>query len=180
MKEIVEHKKDHTAILISEGKSRRYNGIESPKVITRGWKLLVKWRDGKTSWIDLKDLKESNPIKVAEYAVANCIVDEPAFKWWFSRTVRKHNIVISKLKGKYWRTTHKLGIKLHKDVKEALEINRITRTDFWRKDINKETSKVKVVWKADEKFTPEQIRSQKTNEYIGFQEIGYPMPLPSV
>ena len=33
-------------------------------------------------------------------------------------------------------------------------------------------SKVKVAWKADEHFTPEQIRSQKTNEYIGFQEIG--------
>ena len=33
-------------------------------------------------------------------------------------------------------------------------------------------SKVKVAWKAEEKFTPEQIRSQKTNEYIGFQEIG--------
>ena len=38
--------------------------------------------------------------------------------------------------------------------------------------MNKEISKVKVAWKADEKFTPEQIRSQKTNDYIGFQEIG--------
>ena len=45
-------------------------------------------------------------------------------------------------------------------------------TDFWRKAINKEMSKVKVAWKADEKFTPEQIRSQRTNEYIGFQDIG--------
>ena len=33
-------------------------------------------------------------------------------------------------------------------------------------------SKVKVAWKADEKFTPEQIRSQKTNKYISFQESG--------
>ena len=65
MKEIVDHKKDHTAIPISEGKSRSYNGNESPKVTTHGWKLLVKWRDGQTSWIDLKDLKESNTIEVA-------------------------------------------------------------------------------------------------------------------
>ena len=36
MKDIVEHKKDHTAIPISEGKSRSYNGNESPKVTTRG------------------------------------------------------------------------------------------------------------------------------------------------
>ena len=33
-------------------------------------------------------------------------------------------------------------------------------------------SKVKVAWKADENFTLEHIRSQKTNDYIGFQEIG--------
>ena len=66
MKEIVDHKKDHTAILPSEGKSRSYNGNERPKVTTRSWKLLVEWIDGQTSWIDLKELKESNPNEVAE------------------------------------------------------------------------------------------------------------------
>ena len=97
-KEIVDHKKDHTVMPISEGKSRRYNGNEIPKVTTCGWKLLVECRDGQTSWIDLKDFKESNHIEVAEYAVANRIVKEPAFKWWVSRTVRKRNRVISKIK----------------------------------------------------------------------------------
>ena len=80
MKEIVDHKKDHIAIPISGGKLRIYNGNKIPKVTTRGWKLLVEWRDGQTRWIDLKYLKESNPIEVVEYAVANLIVEEPAFK----------------------------------------------------------------------------------------------------
>ena len=57
MKEILDHKKDHTAIPILEGKLRSYNGNEILKVTTRGWKLLVKWRYGQTRWIDLKDLK---------------------------------------------------------------------------------------------------------------------------
>ena len=86
--------------------------------------------------------------------------------------VRKTNRFISEIKDKYWRTTHKFCIRLLKDVKEAWEIDRITGTDFWRKSINKEMSKVKVAWKADKNFTPEKIRAQKTNEYIGFQEIG--------
>jgi hypothetical protein len=34
------------------------------------------------SWVKLKDLKASNPIELAEYAVANRIAEEPAFKWW--------------------------------------------------------------------------------------------------
>ena len=119
-KDIVDHKKYHKAIPISEGKPHSYNGNESPKITTRGWKLLAEWRYGQTRWIDLKDLKEYNPIEVAEYAVSNRIVEDPAFKWWVSRTVRKRNRVISKLKGKYWHTTHKFAIRLHKDVKESL------------------------------------------------------------
>ena len=48
MKDIVDHKKDHKAIPISEGKMRSYNGNESLNVTTRGSKLLVKWRNGQT------------------------------------------------------------------------------------------------------------------------------------
>ena len=50
--------------------------------ITKGWQLLGLWKDRSTSWTLFKDLKESNPIEVAEYAVANKIADEPVFTWW--------------------------------------------------------------------------------------------------
>ena len=46
---------------------------------TKGWQLLVQWKVGSTSWTPLKDLKESNPVEVVEYAVANKIANEPAF-----------------------------------------------------------------------------------------------------
>ena len=137
MKEIVDHKKDHTEIPILEGKSRSYNKNKSLKVTTRCWKLLVEWRDGQTSWIDLKDLKESNRIEVAECTDANRIVEEPTFKWWVSRIVRKRTRVISKLKSTYWHMTHKFCIRIPKDVKEAVEIDRIRGTDFWQNAINK-------------------------------------------
>ena len=155
------YKKYYTAIPVLEGKLRRYNGNERRKVTTRSWKLLVEWRDGQTSWIDLKDLKESNHIEVTEYAVANRIVEDPSFKRWVSRTVHKRKIVISKIKGKYWHTTHKFSIILPKDLKEALDINSIMGKNFWQKAVHEEMSKVKVPWKADEKFTLEQVRSQK-------------------
>jgi hypothetical protein len=38
---------------------------------THGWHLRVLWKDGMTSWERLVDLKESNPVEVAEYAVAS-------------------------------------------------------------------------------------------------------------
>jgi hypothetical protein len=35
-----------------------------------------------TDWLPLKDLKESYPVQVAEYAVANKFAKQPAFAWW--------------------------------------------------------------------------------------------------
>jgi hypothetical protein len=39
--------------------------------MTRGWEFMIQFNDGSLGWSKLKDLKESNPIKVAEYVVAN-------------------------------------------------------------------------------------------------------------
>ena len=46
---------------------------------TKGWKLLVAWKDGSEQWIPLSAMKESNPIEVAEFAVARGIDDESAY-----------------------------------------------------------------------------------------------------
>ena len=41
--------------------------------------MCVNWKDGTSTWERLADLKESNPIEVAEYAVAQDISHQPAF-----------------------------------------------------------------------------------------------------
>ena len=120
----------------------------------------------------LKDLRESSPIEVAEYAVANQIIEEPAFKWWMSHTVRKMNRIISKVKSRYWQTTHKFGIRLPKTTDEALQIDKITGTDFWRKAINKEIAKVNISWKFDDGHTLIEARAETATVSVGFQEIG--------
>ena len=40
------------------------NGIKKRKITTKGWDLKVEWKNGTSSWIPLKDLKESNPIEI--------------------------------------------------------------------------------------------------------------------
>jgi hypothetical protein len=79
--EIMDHKNDYMAIDIANGAVTSAGGNVKPKITTQGWQLLVLWKDKLTSWVKLKDLKVSNPIELAEYAVANQIVEEPAFKW---------------------------------------------------------------------------------------------------
>ena len=121
----------------------------------------------------LKDLKNSNPVEVAEYAVANRVQDEPAFAWWVKTVLRRRNRIISKVKKKYmyWRTTHKYGVRVPKSVQEALQLDEINGNTLWRDAIKKEMSKAKVSWKTLDGVTPNEARKGKVDELIGYQEI---------
>jgi hypothetical protein len=128
-------------------------------------------KDSSLSWEKLKDLKASNPIKVAEYAIANRLIEEPAFKWWAPHILCHRNQIISKVKSQYWKTTDKFGICLPKMVEEALEINKAMNTDLWRKAVNKEMAKVKIAWKAHNGYTPQQAQEGKVPDLVGFQGV---------
>jgi len=165
MKEIVDHETDRSAILKDDGFFEDNRGRRRPKQTTRGWKLLVEWKDQTTSWVPLKDLKESNPVEVAEYAVANKIVEEPAFAWWVPYVLRKRDRIIKKVSSKYWARTHKFGIRLPKSIKEALMIDEQTGTDFWAKAIEKEMRNVRDAFEfRDDDVVP-----------VGYEEIGLHM-----
>jgi len=94
----------------------------------------------------LKDLKESYPVKMAEYAVANKILEEPAFAWWARKVLRKRDRIIMKVKSCYWKWTHKYGILLPKSVEEALRIDADTGTTFWRDALEKEMKNMMVAF----------------------------------
>jgi hypothetical protein len=103
MKEISEHRKEDTAIPASDGCVTMPNRRKFRKKTTRGWHLLVEWKEGGSDWIPLKDLKESYPVEVAEYAKANKIGEEPAFAWWVNDVLRRQNRIIAKIKSRYWK-----------------------------------------------------------------------------
>jgi hypothetical protein len=118
------------------------------------------------------ELKDLNPVELAEYAVANKIQEEPAFKWWVSTVLRKRNRIIAKLKSRYWSTSHKFDVRLPKLVREALAIDEETGTTFWRDAIRKEMEKVKVGFEFCENWSPEQVRNGTAHgDFVGYQEI---------
>ena len=85
--EVTDHKKDDSAISKVDGFIKSSSGNLHKKRTTRGWKLLVEWKYGSVDWVPLKDLKHSNPVELAKYAVVNEISDEPAFSWWVKETL---------------------------------------------------------------------------------------------
>ena len=100
--EILDHRTNGHALSKDDGYTVDKHGKRHPKTTTRGWELQVEWKDGSTSWVPLKNLKESNPVELAEYAVLNNIAEEPAFAWWVPSTLKKRNRFISKVNCKYW------------------------------------------------------------------------------
>ena len=56
---------------------------------TMGWKLKVLWNDSTSTWTPLKDLKDSNPVDLAEFALSKGINKEPDFSWWTLHTLKK-------------------------------------------------------------------------------------------
>jgi hypothetical protein len=68
---IIDHKK------ITDDAFVEVNGKQHPRRTTNGWKLCIRWKNGTTSWQTLAAQKESNLIEVADYAVANKLVNEP-------------------------------------------------------------------------------------------------------
>ena len=169
LKEIVDHRKNASAVQISDGFIISKNGNRVAKPTTKGWEILVEWKDETTDWVPLKDLKASNPVELAEYAFANKLLEEPAFAWWAKDVLRRRNRIISKVKSRYWKTSHKFGFKLPHSVEEALQIDEETGTDHWRKAIEKEMSKVRVAFERWDEGTLEEARSGK--KLVGYQEI---------
>lgn len=82
LQEIIDHHVNDDAIPKEQGHVITKNRLRCKVMTTRGWELHIEWKDGSTNWVALKDLKESYPIEVAEYACWTCIDDEPAFAWW--------------------------------------------------------------------------------------------------
>ena len=108
--------------------------------------MLIRWKDGSTTWFPLKDMKESYPVQVSEYAVLTQIHEEPAFSWWVPHVLQRRNWIVAKVKSKYRIRKHKFGPKFPKSVTEAIAIDRESGDTLWWDAICKEMKNVRIAF----------------------------------
>ena len=150
--EIVDHRTDGSEVKQQDAFIETRTGTKRRRETTKGWEILVQWKDQSTTWVTLKDMKHSYPVQLAEYAIQRRIAGEPAFAWWITHVLRKRNRIISKINSKYWVRTHKFGIKVPKNVAQALEFDKENGNTLWRDAIGKEMKNVRPafeVWEKD-------------------------------
>ena len=78
--EIIDHSVNDEAITM-ENAYYTVGNTKRLKRTTKGWDIYVQWKDGSTDWIALKDLKDSYPVELTDYAINNGIHQQPAFAW---------------------------------------------------------------------------------------------------
>ena len=146
MEEIIDHRVNDRAVLKEDKFINTPRGGRKLRKTTIGWDLKVLWKHGETTWVPLKDIKESNPVEVAEYAKAQGIDDEAAFCWWVPFTLRKRDRIICAVNSRVKKSTHKYGVKIPNTVEEAFKLDKENGNDLWRKAINKEMGNVLVAF----------------------------------
>ena len=82
-----------------------------------------------------------------EYAVENLTDGNPEFAWWVPYTPKRRNRIISKVRTKYWRKTHKYGVRLPNNLKESIHIDQENGNTYRNNVIYKEMNKSNISYK---------------------------------
>ena len=159
---IADHRVNGEQLNDDEAFIRSANGGKRRKETTKGWEILIQWKDGSTTWEALKDVKESYPVQLAEYAYQKRISHKPAFAWWVPHVLKKRDRIIAKVKSKYWQRTHKFGIRIPKSVQEAIQLDRENGDNKWWDAIVKEMKNVRI---AFEEYDGD------ISKLVGYQQI---------
>jgi len=95
---IIDSRTDGTEIIAADATVTSKNVGRRKRETTKGWEILLQWKDGSTTWETLKDIKECYPIDLAEFAIQKGIDHKPAFTWWVPYVIKKKERIISKVK----------------------------------------------------------------------------------
>ena len=77
---------------------------------------------------------------------ARGISTEPVLIWWVRHTLRKRDVIISSVKSRIFRTTHKYGTEIPTSIEHARKLDEANGNDFWRKAIKKEMMNVGIAF----------------------------------
>lgn len=166
-REIIHHRKTKSAMDKADQYRILNNGRRMMKKTTAGWELEVEWKDGSTSWLTLKELKETNAVEVAQYAKENRLLDEPAFQWWAPHVLKKLIRLIKMSRTKHVRKGFKFGIPIPTTVDEAIDLDKQNKNTFWYDAIMKEMKNVRVAFE----FIPDGEKPPPNYQHVALMMI---------
>jgi hypothetical protein len=139
---IIDHRNDGTALQGEKASIKNSSGVSRNVETTKGWECLIQWHDGSATWNKMKDVKDSYPVQLAEYAVENALEQEPVFRWWVAHVLKKRERIIKKVKSSCWAKTHKYGFEVPKTYLDCIRIDKENKDTQWQDAVKKEMKTV--------------------------------------
>ena len=128
----------------------------------------MRYKDGSEHWVPLKSMKEHFPVQTSEFAKSCRIHDEPAFAYWVPFTLRKRDGIISAVKSRVTKSTHKYGIEVPTSIEHAIEIDKRNGNRFWQEAIELEMKNVAVAFEILEDGSPIPVGWSKSSGHLFF------------
>lgn len=140
----------HRYLMLESIVDHRTDGTESTSrgdFTTRGHELQCQWKDGTTTWLPLKDMKESYPLETAEFAIGKGIDGDAAFCWWIPYVLKKRDRIISSVQHRLVKKSFKYGHEVPNNVQEAHALDVKYGNTRWREAIAKEMKNVRIAFR---------------------------------
>ena len=81
-------------------------------------------------------------MNLQNFVVARGIENEPAFKWWVPYTLQRRDRIISAVKSRLRKVSHKYGVELPSTMAEAKALDDKNGNTLWTDAINREMENV--------------------------------------
>jgi hypothetical protein len=146
MEDIIDHKTDGHAIDRADTWIKNWSSNQVRKA-TKGWHLVVEWKDGIKRWKGLVDLKESHPVEVAEYADDKNLIDAPDFVWWAPHVLKDLSRIISAVTKRYHKHTHNFGIEVPNRWDDCVRLDKENGNTLWQDEVREYMKNVRIAFK---------------------------------
>ena len=105
-------------------------------------------------------------METAEFAKSRGIDDEAAFIWWVPHMLRKRNAIISAIKMRIRKTSHKYSIEIPTSVEHTMEIDWRNGNTMWRDALALEMFNVRVAFEILEEDQPAPAGWKKASRHL--------------
>ena len=131
--------------------------------------MCARWKNGTTTWEQMVDLKQSYPLKLAEYAIAQGVDKTPAYAWWIPHFLKKRRWILAAVRSQYHKQTHKFGFEIPKMVKRSHEIDKENGNMLWQDTIAKEMVNIRIAFKILPDGLKEPVGHQYMERHLVFE-----------
>jgi hypothetical protein len=101
-------------------------------------------------------MKESHPVETAEFARARDMDVKPASAWWVPYTLRKRDIILSKIKARIRKMKHKYaGIEIPLNIDHAMQLDKDNGNSLWRDALALEMTNIGIAFEVLVEGKPE-------------------------